>query len=807
MAACALFSRLRYSPPFPFTLTPSGPLHAAIHFLSCSCSKLDICLPLHCRSRHISRAPLVLSRAERRRVKAFLRWSQSSAEAALLGKAQAGRGLAAAGIGSPKAMATAVAEQAVDNPLLEDAEFPRFDAVEARHVVPGIRQLLTDLENELVKLEANLQPSWPGLVQPLEKIVDRLSVAWGVVSHLKAVKDSEELRLAVEEVQPDKVAFTLRLGQSKPIFEAFKEMKEGQEWNTLSEAQQRIVEIQLKEAFLNGVGLEDEARKRFNQIKQDLEKLSTKFSEHVLDSTKKYAKLLTDPRDVEGLPPTALGLAAQAAEAKGYEGATADLGPWIITLDIPSYIPFLKHARNRSLREEVYRAFITQASSGDLDNTPIINKILELRLEKAKLLGYNNHAEVSMALKMATLEKAEELLEQLRSSSWDAALIDLQDLKDYAKEQGAPDGSNICLWDITFWSERLREAKFDINEEELRPYFSLPKVTDGLFSLASTLFGVKIEAADGLAPVWHKDVRFYQVKELSGEPIAYFYFDAYSRPSEKRGGAWMDEVLGRSELLAPKGRHARLPVAHMVCNQTPPVGDEPSLMTFREVETVFHEFGHALQHMLTRQNEGLVAGIRNVEWDAVELPSQFMENWCYHRATLMGMAKHYKTGETLPEEVYVKLKAARNFRAASMMLRQIHFASVDLELHSRFQPGGPETVFDVDKRIGWRTQVIPLLPEDRFLCSFSHIFAGGYSAGYYSYKWAEVLSADAFAAFEEAGLENEVAVKETGRKFRETVLGLGGGRPPLQVFKDFRGREPSTDALLRHSGLLPAVAA
>lgn len=694
-----------------------------------------------------------------------------------------------------------------ENPLLQEGPFPRFDAVEPKHVCPGMRALLQQLENDLAELERTVQPTWPGLVEPLEKIVDRLTVVWGVVNHIKSVKDSEDLRSAIEEVQPEKVTFQLRLGQSKPIFNAFKAIQEGPIWETLSEAQKRIVEVAIKEATLNGVALEGDAKERFNEIQQELEKLSLKFNENVLDATKSFEKLITDKKDIEGLPPTALGLAAQTAASKGHEGATAENGPWIITLDIPSYLPVAQHARNRSLREELYRAYVTRASTGKLDNTPIIDQILRLRLERAKLLGYSNYAEVSMAMKMATVEKAEELLEKIRSASWDSAVQDLEDLKIFAKEQHAEEANDMCHWDISFWSERLREAKYDINEEELRPFFSLPKVMESLFALAKTLFEIDIEPVDGLAPVWNKDVKFYAVKDLSGSPVAYFYFDPYSRPSEKRGGAWMDEVFGRSRVLAQDGSSVRLPIAHMVCNQTPPVGDKPSLMTFREVETVFHEFGHALQHMLTKQDEGLVAGIRGVEWDAVELPSQFMENWCYHRDTLMGIAKHYKTGETLSEEIYLKLVAARTFRAASQNLRQIRFASSDLELHSKYVPGGSETIFDVDQRLAQRTQVVPPLQEDRFLCSFLHIFAGGYGAGYYSYKWAEVLSADAFSAFEDAGLENEKAVKETGKRFRDTILALGGGRPPLQVFMDFRGREPSTDPLLRHNGLLPTTAA
>ncbi|KAI8534560.1 hypothetical protein RHMOL_Rhmol10G0099400 [Rhododendron molle] len=466
----------------------------------------------------------------------------------------------------------------------------------------------------------------------------------------------------------------------------------------------------------------------------------------------------------------------------------------------------MQHAQNRTLREELYRAYLTRASSGDLDNTAIIDQILKLRLEKANLLGYKNYAEVSMATKMATVEKAEELLEKLRSASWNAAVQDMEDLKQFCQTQGAPEANNLSHWDISFWSERLRESKYEINEEELRPYFSLPKVMDGLFNLAKMLFGIDIEPADGLAPVWNKDVRFFCVKDSTGNPIAYFYFDPYSRPSEKRGGAWMDEVVARSRVLSRDDGSPRLPVAHMVCNQMPPVGDKPSLMTFHEVETVFHEFGHALQQMLTKQDEGLVAGIRGIEWDAVELPSQFMENWCYHRDTLMGIAKHYETGESLPEEIYNKLLAARTYRAGSQSLRQLRFSFLDLELHTKYVPGGSESIYDVDQRVSKGTQVIPPLPEDRFLCSFSHIFAGGYAAGYYSYKWAEVLSADAFSAFEDAGLNDEKAVKETGKRFRETVLALGGGKAPMEVFVEFQGREPSPEALLRHNGLLSVSA-
>ncbi|KAL0377984.1 UNVERIFIED_CONTAM: Organellar oligopeptidase A, chloroplastic/mitochondrial [Sesamum radiatum] len=590
------------------------------------------------------------------------------------------------------------------NPLLKEFYFPPFDSIEAKHVRPGIRALLKQLESDLEELERTVEPTWPKLVEPLEKIVDRLAVVWGAVSHLKAVKDNADLRSAIEEVQ-------------------------------------------------------------------ELAKLSQKFGENVLDATKKFEKLITDKKVIEGLPATALGLAAQTAVSKGHENATAENGPWIITLDAPSFMAVMQHAKNRTLREEVYHAYISRASSGDLDNTAIIEQILKLRLEKAKLLGYNNYAEVSMATKMATVEKAEELLEKLRSASWNPAVQDMEDLKIFSKNQGAPEADNLNHWDISFWSERLRESKYEINE------------------------------------VWNSDVRFYRVNDSSGSPIAYFYFDPYSRPSEKRGGAWMDEVASRSRVLSKESSSPRLPVAHMVCNQMPPVGDKPSLMTFREVETVFHEFGHALQHMLTRQDEGLVAGIRNVEWDAVELPSQFMENWCYHRDTLMSIGKHYETGESIPDDIYKKLLAARTFRAGSLSLRQLRFATLDLELHTKYIPGGSESIYDVDRRVCEKTQVLPPLPEDKFLCGFSHIFAGGYAAGYYSYKWAEVLSADAFSAFEDAGLNNEKAVKETGKIPGNSSCSWrrkSSARAEMvdQVFVAFRGREPSPEALLRHNGLL-----
>lgn len=688
------------------------------------------------------------------------------------------------------------------NPLLIGKGLPPFDAIKPEQVEPAFAELLTKLEAELTQLEANVQPNWSGLVEPLDRLNDPLRWSWGVVGHLMGVKNSPELRQAYENTQPKVVQFWNKLSQSKPIYEAFKALRQSEDWDKLQPAQQRIVESAIRDAELSGVGLEGEQKERFNAIELELAELGTKFSNHVLDATKAFSLTLTTKEEIDGLPPSLLSLAAQAARAEGAENATPENGPWRITLDFPSYVPFMQHSTRRDLREQLYRAFISRASSGELNNYPLIERILELRKEQSGILGFNSYAELSLARKMAPNVKAiEALLEELRLPSYDAAIKDLAELRAFAAAKNAPEANDLKPWDISFWSERQREEKFAFNAEELRPYFPLPQVLDGLFTLAKRLFGVTITAADGTAPVWHEDVRYFQVADETGKPIAYFYLDPYSRPAEKRGGAWMDECIVRAKIMEAGTETTRLPVAYLVCNQTPPIDGKPSLMTFMEVETLFHEFGHGLQHLLTKVDYPGAAGINNIEWDAVELPSQFMENWCYDRNTLFNMAKHYETGEPLPEHYYQKLLAARNYMSGSGTLRQIHFSLLDIELHDRYQPGGAEKVTDVRNRLAKTTTVIPPLPEDAFLCAFNHIFAGGYAAGYYSYKWAEVLSADAFSAFEEAGLENEPAITETGTRFRETVLALGGSKHPMEVFKAFRGREPNTEALLRHTGL------
>jgi oligopeptidase A len=688
------------------------------------------------------------------------------------------------------------------NPLLQSSVFPRFDLIRPDHVVPAMQQLLTELATALQQLEAQAQPTWEGLVEPLERLTDRLSVTWGIVGHLMGVKNSEELRQAHQTVQPDVVQFSMRLGQSLAIYQGLKALKASPAWSSYDPAQQRIADSLIRDAELAGVGLQGQERERFNEIQQELARLSTAFSNHVLDATKAFALTLDQPEDVEGLPPSLLQLAAQAARQAGATAATPEHGPWRITLDYPSFGPFLEHSRRRDLREQLYRAFITRASSGAEDNTPLLRSILSLRQEQAQLLGYGSFAELSLASKMAPdVATVERFLEELRQASFTAAQQDLEDLQNCARTAGAAEAENLCHWDLAFWAERLREQRYDFNDEELRPYFPLPRVLEGLFALVQRLFGIQIRPAHAEAPVWHEDVRFFRVYDDQERPIAAFYLDPYSRPAEKRGGAWMDECVGRSRILAAPGQTVRLPVAYLICNQTPPVDGKPSLMSFNEVKTLFHEFGHGLHHMLTTVDYGLAAGIHNVEWDAVELPSQFMENWCYHRDTLMGMSAHVETGEPLPEELYRKLCTARTYRAGSLMLRQLYFAFLDIALHHHFDPQGSETPFDVQQRVAALTTVLPPLLEDRFLCSFGHIFAGGYAAGYYSYKWAEVLSADAFAAFEEAGLDNATALAATGRRYRHSILALGGSRPPMEIFREFRGREPTTAALLRHSGL------
>ena len=724
----------------------------------------------------------------------------------------------------------------MNNPLLATSGLPDFAAIRPEHVVPAVTHLLAEAAMKLDTMERELAPTWDGTIGKLEALDGPFEYGWKPVGHLFGVMNSDGLRTAYETVLPEVVQFGLRASQSEPIYRALKQLKASDEWSRLNEAQQRIVADRIKGAELSGIALVGEQRERFNAIEQEMSAITTEYSNHVLDATKAFSLEVADPADAAGWPSTLRNLAAKSWNTARSTGdstgsaparvATPEAGPWRVTLEIPLFQPFMEHCRSRALREQLYRAFVSRASSGELDNGPLITKLLALRQEKAKLLGFNNFAEVSLARKRApSVEAVRQMAAQLREASWDAAVSDLDDIKSLKAARG--DVSPMEVWDVAFWAERLREERYAYTDDELRPYFPFEKVLGGLFGLLGRLFGITIQQATDNVSVWHSDVRFYRVHDESGEHIASFYLDPYSRPENKRGGAWMDDCMGRRKIavrtgienkepltlaLSPDHRsggarrgegtgRTQIPVAHLVCNQTPPHGETPSLMSFREVETLFHEMGHGLQHMLTTVNDADAAGINGVEWDAVELPSQFMENWCYHRPTLLSLTGHYQTNEPLPEALFDKVRAAKNYRAGSMMLRQLLFGLTDMTLHSDFDPSGTETAHDVNRRISQQTSVMPLLPEDRSLCSFQHIFSGGYAAGYYSYKWAEILSADAFSAFEEAGLDNEAVVAATGRRFRETVLALGGSRHPMEVFRAFRGREPNATALLRHSGL------
>ncbi|MCF8132471.1 MAG: M3 family metallopeptidase [Synechococcus sp. Tobar2m-G35] len=700
-------------------------------------------------------------------------------------------------------------------PLLVGAGLPPFEAITAEQVDQGMPLLLAELSGSFDDLEERLSQrlaeadaggaplTWEEVMDPLHHLGERLRWSWGVVNHLNAVCHSPELRDAHRQQQEAVVAFGSRVGQSQVLYRALGALQ-GQA-DGLDATQRRILEAERRDMDLRGVGLGEDEQQAFNTATAELARLGSSFGNHVLDATAAWTLRLDDPAEVEGLPASLRELLAQAAREGGDPSATGENGPWQMGLDQPRVAPFLRYSRRRDLRETVYRAQVARASGGDHDNRPLIEQILTLRLEQAQRLGFANWAEVSLASKMAgSVAEVEQLLEDLRQAAHPAAERELADLRACAARHGAPEAADLQPWDVSHWAEVLRQESFDLDAEALRPWFPLEQVLQGLFGLCQRLFDIRIIASEaGQAPLWHPDVRHFRVLDgASGDDLAAFYLDPYSRPGSKRGGAWMDECLGRSR---SRSGDTVLPVAYLICNQSPPVGDTPSLMTFEEVETLFHEFGHGLQHMLSTVDRPQAAGINNVEWDAVELPSQFMENWCYDRPTLLGMARHWQTGEPLPEGTFAKLQAARTFLGGIATLRQIHFALTDLRLHSQWRPDGGESPEALRRRIAITTTVMAPIEGDAMLCSFSHIFAGGYSAGYYSYKWAEVLSADAFAAFEDAGLDDESAVQATGRRFRDTVLSLGGSRHPREVFTAFRGREPSTDALIRHSGLAAAA--
>lgn len=681
-----------------------------------------------------------------------------------------------------------------ENPLYHRKGLPDFDTIRPEHVVPSVTALLEEAEKALGALEPTLEPTWESVVEAVDAIDRPLDDAWGPVRHLMGVKNSPELRAAYEEMQPKLVAFSLRFAQSEHIYTALEGLATGDALAALDEGQRRVVTARLRGMKLAGVGLEGAAKARFNEIAQQLSELSTQFSNNVLDATKEWSFTVTDRAELDGLSESERGMLAEAHNRANEDaGATAEAGPYRLTLDFPAMRPILQNCTHRAHRERVFRAFVTRASDGEFDNSEPLRKILALRKEKAALLGFGNYAEMAMTAKMADVDGALGLLDNLRKASWSPGGKDIETLRAYAAEQGLE--GDLKNWDLRFYRERLREERFGFSSEELRPYFPLPRVLDGLFAVVKRLFGVDCVPANGETSVWNHDVTYFRIED-NGETVASFYLDLYSRPADKRPGAWMASAQQRRRV----GGTLEIPTAYLTCNGTPPVGAQPSLMTFEEVLTLFHEFGHGLQHMLTTVEHESISGIGGVEWDAVELPSQFMENWCYHWATVSEMTSHIETGEALPRELFDKVCAAKNFFSGYDFLRQLLYGITDLKLHTEYDPETQDP-YEIREVVMKQTQHIPLLPEDKNLNAFSHVFAGGYAAGYYSYKWAEVLSADAFGAFEEAGLDDDKAVASVGRKFRDTVLALGGSRHPTEVYRDFRGRDASMDALLRHNDL------
>ncbi len=686
--------------------------------------------------------------------------------------------------------------------LANPGGLPAFSRFDAADVVPATRARLAAAEEALTALEgraASLSPA--DLLSELERLEHPLGWIWGLANHLNSVRTSDALRAAIEEVQPEVVTFFSRLGQSRPIYDALATA----DLSAASPAIARAVQLAVRASTHAGVGLDGADKEAFNQHQQALAQLSLSFSNAVLDATRAFALELTDPAEVAGLPDSARALYAQAARAAGQEGATAEAGPWRVGIDFASFGPFMEYAERRDLREKLYRGYVGRAGPGgpaSLDNSERIREILRVRQAEAELLGFPTYATLSLDAKMAPdVPAVEGLLQGLYDAARPAALREHEELAAFAAGKGVAEP--LVQWDIAYWARRLREERYSYSDEDLRPYFPLPGVLLGLFGIIERAFGVRISERGEDAPVdvWHPDVRYYDVKDSSGAVIAGFFLDPYSRPADKRGGAWMNECLGRSRVLAGDGAEAQLPVAYLICNQSPPVDGKPSLMTWNEVSTLFHEMGHGLQHMLTSIDVGQVAGIGGVEWDAVELPSQFMENWLRHKPSLRAFARHFETGAPIPDALIDRVLEATTYRAGSAFLRQLSFARLDLALHDGFLPSAERDIWDVQREVMAAHSVLEPLPDDWFLCGFGHLFAGGYAAGYYSYKWAEVLSADAFAAFEEAGLDDDAAVAETGRRFRETVLGLGGSVAPDEVFRRFRGRDPDVTPLLRHNGL------
>ena len=678
----------------------------------------------------------------------------------------------------------------MSNPLLTMSGLPPFAQIKPEHVEPAIDSLLAENRRTVEQLLSGTNNyTWDNLVQPLEDMDDRLSRAWSPVSHMNSVMNSEALRDAYNACLPKLSEYGTEMGQNVGLYEAYKAVKDSSDYDRLDTAQKKVIENALRDFHLSGVDLPNDKKDRFKEIRQQLSQLTTKFEENVLDATQGWTRQVEDEARLAGLPESAQAMAKQAAAQK-------ELNGWLFTLDFPSYFAVMTYADDRDLRSEMHEAFVTRASdqgpnAGKWDNSQVMEDILALRHELAQLLGYNSYAERSLVTKMAdTPERVLGFLHDLAKRSKPVADKELHELEEFARiEHGI---AKLEPWDIGYYSEKLRQHTYAISQEELKPYFPETSVINGMFGVVKRLYGISIKQVDG-TEVWHPDVRFYEIRAEDGTLRGEFYLDLYAREN-KRGGAWMDDCIGRKRNA---DQSVQTPVAYLTCNLTPPIGEDPALFTHDEVITLFHEFGHGLHHMLTSVDHVGVSGINGVAWDAVELPSQFMENWCWEKQALDLIASHYKTGKNIPDELYNKMYAARNFQAGMQMMRQIEFALFDFRLHHEFDPAVGARIQQTLDELRQEVAVIKPAAYNRFQHGFTHIFAGGYAAGYYSYKWAEVLSADAFSLFEEEGIFNH----QTGLKFLHAVLEQGGTREPMELFVEFRGREPRIDALLRHSGI------
>ncbi|AHX63284.1 oligopeptidase A [Aeromonas media] len=676
------------------------------------------------------------------------------------------------------------------NPLLTMDSLPPFSQIQPDQVQAAVTQAIADCKQKIEDVLAQRDPhTWDSLIAPLEEVNDRLSRIWSPVSHLNAVLNSEALRAAHDACLPLLSEFQTYVGQHEGLYQAYLTLSESDDFPLLSGAQRKEILNTLRDFRLSGIGLPTEAQQRYGEIQARLSELASRFSNNVLDATQGWSKLVTDEAELAGLPQSAQAAARQLAEQKGQQG-------WLFTLDIPSYLPVMMYADNRALRAELYEAFTTRASdqgpnAGKWDNSAIMSELLTLRRELAQLLGFANYAELSLATKMADKpEQVVNFLTDLAAKSLPQGKAELEEIRAFAAEQHGQ--SELAAWDLAYYAEKLKQHKFSISDEQLRPYFPASKVVKGLFEVVRRVFGIKVRERLGI-DTWHPDVRFYDIFDAEDELRGSFYLDLYAR-EHKQGGAWMDVCLGRRYR---QDGSLQKPVAYLTCNFNGPVDGKPALFTHNEVVTLFHEFGHGIHHMLTRIDVAGVAGINGVAWDAVELPSQFLENWCWESEALAFISGHYETGEPLPADLLEKMLTARNFQAAMQMLRQLEFALFDFRLHREFDPANPEQTPALLSEV--RSQVAVMTPPafNRFQHSFSHIFAGGYAAGYYSYKWAEVLSADAFSRFEEEGIFNPA----TGQSFLKNILEKGGSKEPMELFRAFRGREPKVDALLRHSGI------